>query len=57
MILLKKMDKKTIDKLNYDFSRRVESGNVKQMKLGNKGKEVPFSVESFRKAAELALKI
>jgi len=55
MISLKDLDKKAIANLNDDFSSRVKSGNVKQMKLRNEGREVPYSAENFRKAVKLTL--
>ncbi|MDR2580522.1 MAG: hypothetical protein LBC85_05960 [Fibromonadaceae bacterium] len=56
MISLKNLDKEAIARLNDDFVRRVEAGEVRQMRLKNIGKHVLFSIEGYRKAAELALK-
>jgi hypothetical protein len=56
MIPLKSLGGKTIAKLNTDFAKRVESGDIKQMKLGNNGNNVSFSATNYRRAAELALK-
>ena len=44
-----------ITELNADFISRIRSGSIKQWKLSNKGKRVPFSIEDFSAAAELSL--
>jgi FMN-dependent NADH-azoreductase len=55
MISVRDLNKKRISELNRVFFERIESKDIKQMKLSNKGCKTRSSVENFMRAAELAL--